>query len=145
MTVDSTLQELQSELEAKIAEYGTEQPPDAYVSLLADVKQARGQTGDESIDTSSLAQQTTLAAVLDRSLPTGRELIVSYLVATSSGTIAAGAQSWSIANIGTASGLLAGQEFAPGSANVKIENPLDWLPAISYDATGTKFEILVTR
>ena len=68
------------------------------------------------------------------------------IVATGAGTVAAGAKTVSVYNVGGATGALMGSVMATGSENVidaTEDNVLD--TEISYDATGTTFEIIVIR
>lgn len=63
---------------------------------------------------------------------------------TSSGTIAAGKKSVSIANIGAASGTLLGAAF-PAGASIAYSAEGGTLSEITYNATGTTFLIGATE
>ena len=103
-------------------------------------------TGSAGGGTSGGATEATLVEVRDRSLPTGTTKTPGITSVSSSGTIAAGAQSVAIANIGTVAGTVKTQSF-PANASVSwsVINPLDSLGAIAYDATGTTFLITEVR
>lgn len=73
----------------------------------------------------------------------GKARVTSVLRPTTAGTIAAGANSVSIANVGTANGTVKTINIKPGEiVNFNagaINNVLD---AIAYSATGTEFLII---
>jgi hypothetical protein len=92
-----------------------------------------------SID-SGLAQESTLKNIEGYSTPVLRTPGIATL--TGSGLTTSGVYSFSIANIGTASGLVGGETIPAGVTisfdGGSLNNTLD---SISYDATGTTFII----
>lgn len=65
----------------------------------------------------------------------------TFISASNNGTIAAGAQSVAIANIGEAPGTVKGTSLPIGAAISWGVNGRDTLDAIAYNATGTTFLI----
>lgn len=67
--------------------------------------------------------------------------VTSFINTTTTGLVAAGANSVAIANIGSAAGTVKGVNLPPGCAISFAANGSDTLDAISYVATGTIFLI----
>lgn len=71
------------------------------------------------------------------------EITPSIIRATGAGTIAAGAYSFSVANVGSLSGVLLGVTIKPGEViNFDAGSLNNTYGAVSYDGTGT--ELLIT-
>ena len=69
----------------------------------------------------------------------------SFTSVTSSGTVAAGATSISIANNGDAAGIVDGASLPAGTSIEWTANWINVLGSVSYDATGTSFLISEVR
>jgi hypothetical protein len=66
-------------------------------------------------------------------------------VSSSTGTITAGSRSFSIANIGAASGTVGGVALQAGEVNTWVAPANDTLGSLAFDATGTTFKITEVR
>lgn len=69
----------------------------------------------------------------------------SFASSTTSGTVAAGATSISIANSGNAAGIVDGASLPVGASIEWTANWINTLGSVSYDATGTSFLISEVR
>lgn len=81
---------------------------------------------------------------LDVKLPAGQETPI-YVLATGTGSTSASAVSITIANIGSAQGIVNSQNLPSGAAVTWRSSPGKTLSSISYDATGTSFIISGTQ
>lgn len=97
------------------------------------------------LDTGAAVTETAMgAATTSGSTPDAASFKV--LNKTTSGTIPAGAMYVSILNVGDADGIVMGVSVAPGlgAGDLQHKQANGLLGAITYDATGTQFFILVT-
>lgn len=81
---------------------------------------------------------------LPTKLPSGSETAI-YTLATGTGSTSSTAVTITVANIGSAVGLINGKTFPVGATVTWRASPGKTLSAISYDATGTSFIISGTQ